>query len=389
MLDFSKLRKLSDRIYTPGGNLSLRPLIRMLRNMPKLVETTLAAFAKVDRALNAQHEKVIRHHKTNNDDHGALRSRIESLEATIENLSSKNAALEGRITERMLAHVTEADQKRDFQIALLSYELQIQLNKSGDALLRKTCFTDWWWVLKKDGPHEAAFRYLNKIQHLPVTLLDIGANTGISALSVHKCAPNWPIISIEGLTILEPMLKLTQRHFDAIGTSFEYKICGLGSEDRGIQNMHVAIADGEYVDQMATFSSHQFQKPYIIDHLDSKSRGKWDGRISAIETEVKKLDSLNLDLKNPAVFIKMDVEGFELEALPGMRTFLQTHKPGILMETDSPEEVAKLLETMGYMPDFFYYSEADERLTATTGDNAEAEGNFFFFTKDCPMFVQN
>lgn len=396
MLDLSKLRKLSDRIFTKGGKLSLRSQLRMLRNLPKLAEGILGSFEKVDKALASLEKKSEHQQSQTQGSYAELLAKFQDLESTIEslkiNLKSTPQDPTQAITAleyRMLANAALAEQKRDLQIALLSYELQNQLGKSGGALLRETCFTHWWYVLHAAQPHEIAFRYLEKIKDLPVTLLDIGANTGISALSVHKCAPNWPIFSIEGLSIMEPMLKLTKRYFDSVGASFDYKICGLGKEDGGRQSMQVAIVDGEYVDTMATFTPGQFEKPYIIDHLNSISPKGWGGQILSIETEVKKLDNINLDLKNPMVFIKMDVEGYELEVLPGMREFLQKNKPGILMESDAPELVAKLLETMGYMSHFFYYSETNGRLMETTGISTESQGNYFFFAKDSPMLVQN
>jgi glycosyltransferase involved in cell wall biosynthesis len=51
----------------------------------------------------------------------------------------------------------------------------------------------WLYVLESDQPHEQAFEYFRKLAHFDISFFDIGANTGISALSIHKAAPQWPV----------------------------------------------------------------------------------------------------------------------------------------------------------------------------------------------------
>ena len=389
MLNLSKLKKLSSRIYNKGGKVSIRSQLRMLRNLPSLVETTIDSFGKVNEALKSfdkKNEAKIAHLESRID--SKTESRFTALESKMKRLESVDyLASTVKKQELQLSLLTFELQKQELQLSLLTFELQKQLVSSGGALLRETCFAHWWYVLNAPQPHETAFSYLEKIKDLPVTLLDIGANTGISALSVHKCAPKWPIFSIEALSIMEPMLKLTKRHLETLGAKFDYKICGLGKENGGVQSMQVAIVDGEFVDTMATFTPGQFEKQYIIDTLNSISPEGWGGQILSVETEVVKLDSLKLEFDNPHVFIKMDVEGFELEVLPGMREFLLKHKPAILMESDAPEQVNNLLGTMGYPPRYFYYSETEGRLIEKTGEHSESQGNYFFFPENSPLFV--
>lgn len=368
----SKLKRLSSLTYPERGG-SLRDQARMVRNLPKLVGAILEV-------LEDSRQKAGAHDL-------ALRNIRHELKFLTEELNSKKEVVETRNDQLLLAQLEELEQKVDYQHSLLVYETQRHFSETGGALLRESCFSDWWNVFNARFPHEAAFQYFDLIKDLPVSLLDIGANTGISALSAHKCAPKWPIHSIEALGILEPMLKLTKRYFDKSSHPFEYMICGLGREDTGKQKMQVAIVGGQYVDTMATFTPGQFEKPYIVEYLNGMTSSPWDGRREEIETEFRRFDGLHLPLDTPHVFVKMDVEGFELEVLPGMKNFLNERKPGILIESDEPHAVSQLLGEMGYMSEWYHFSASQGCLVEGLGIQGESQGNFFFFHKDSPLFT--
>lgn len=99
-----------------------------------------------------------------------------------------------------------------------------------------------------------------------------------------------------------------------------------------------------------------------VDVSDHKGVGKFDsdhgtgtGRVSTNTSLAIRLVILNDlvsqgDIK-PSSLIKMDVEGDEVQALPGARKILETHKPVIMLSTrgdDVHSECKAFLSEVGY-----------------------------------------
>ncbi len=245
----------------------------------------------------------------------------------------------------------------------------------------------WTNVLESEEPHEHAFQYFRKLNDQNVTFLDIGANTGVSALSIYKVAPSWPTISIEMLPILEPMLKLTRNYFTNYSHPFEYLIYGLGNINAEIE-VTIPVVDGHYIHTMASLSSDQFTKEYIITHLNSLScNGVWNRAVQTFPLPVKRLDDVHLPNVTDLVFVKIDAEGQEVAVLGGMRKFIDTHRPGLLIETDSPESVLAELGERGYRKHFYHYDPTAGRLLP--GGGKVSQGNYFFFPATSPLFVDS
>ncbi len=271
----------------------------------------------------------------------------------------------------------------EFELSRLRSDNKNQQDLTGSRL-RESCYTNWSYVLQSANPHEDAFRYLLKISQIHATVLDIGANTGISALSIHKTAPNWPIMSFEALPYLEPMLKLTQDYFESINAPFEYRMTALAECDSK-QSINIAVVNGAALDTMASFNDGQFEKGYIKHHLDEAGAKKWDGEMETLELDVRRFDGLGVKISTPHVFVKMDVEGYELKVLEGMKDFINTHRPAFLIESDAPQNVVIALNLMGYQPCYYHYNPYLQ--TLIEGYSPVSGGNFFFFPKNSPLFV--
>lgn len=71
--------------------------------------------------------------------------------------------------------------------------------------------------------------------------------------------------------------------------------------------------------------------------------------IKKIESQVKKLD----DFKLKPYFIKVDVQGFEMEVLQGAEETIRKYKPIFLIES-LKDEHKKFLRRYNY--EFYYYS---------------------------------
>jgi len=108
--------------------------------------------------------------------------------------------------------------------------------------------------------------------------------------------------------------------------------------------------DGEltlYMEDL-TGQNNSFVKNYEV--LESNiQRANVDPKIMEARVPVMKIDTLVKDHSLGPAFIKIDVEGFELQVLKGSRAALYTSKPGLMVEvTRHAPEVFSLLREQGY-----------------------------------------
>jgi len=129
----------------------------------------------------------------------------------------------------------------------------------------------------------------------PDIVLDIGANTGEFIINAKKTFPSARIIAFE--PVESCFIKLKDRFGDKSNITL-YNVA-LGSE-----NKKGAI--------------------FVSDFSPSSSIVRPEGNYKTEEISIKRLDEYLDILKGEnKVFIKIDVEGFELEVLKGAESFLQ------------------------------------------------------------------
>jgi len=167
-----------------------------------------------------------------------------------------------------------------------------------------------WYVLSDLGPNRG-------------TALDIGANHGhytfaLASLYDHVLAfePN-PVITDMLSAWACPRVELRKEAL---------------SDAEGISTLFVPYSTGgRLLDGWASFNK---------DNLTSRSGEE------EIRVQTRTLDSLEL---TGVTFVKMDVEGHEVNVLRGARRFLETNKPTILMEIrpSTCGEVKTLLANAG------------------------------------------
>lgn len=155
----------------------------------------------------------------------------------------------------------------------------------------------------------------------PQLFLDIGANAGMSALSIFLVKPNAKVISFEPNPI-------HYSYLDKIGAkfrNFKYYQFGLGNEEKTL-NFYYPIYNGRKMTALGSFEYDEAK-----NWLNSKRVYFFDEsklEIERIQANVKLLDSLNLDPE----FIKMDVEGFEYQVLLGAKKTIARARPIFLIE---------------------------------------------------------
>ena len=99
------------------------------------------------------------------------------------------------------------------------------------------------------------------------------------------------------------------------------------------------------------------------------------------QIETRKFDSLDINTEGIS-FVKCDVEGAELMVFKGMKTFLESETPSILVEIQPqhtarfgwrPEDVASFLGNLGYL----CFVLVNGKLSAASEISSEKKNYFF------------
>ena len=97
------------------------------------------------------------------------------------------------------------------------------------------------------------------------------------------------------------------------------------------------------------------------------------------EVNVKKLD--NLQFENPISFIKIDVEGHEMEVIEGANETITKNKPILLVEIEERHskkkviDTIKFIEALGYKS---YYFNEKKLINTATLNNFDTYNNYIF-----------
>ena len=219
------------------------------------------------------------------------------------------------------------------------------LMKKLEKFSRGNIFTYYWsrkllplYVYLTGSPHEKDFLILKKIPARPGILLDVGANDGVSVLSIRALNKTNPILSLEP----NPKQKGRLRLLTKIIKNYEFKLVGAG-EKTGKLTLYSPIYKGYPLLSYATLkpelldlSGHMFTKNYRPDLL------------SFVKTTVDiiVIDDLNLDIS----FVKIDAEGNDFCVLKGMLATVKRCKPVIIIErvNSTLKEINALLEGFDY-----------------------------------------
>jgi FkbM family methyltransferase len=204
-----------------------------------------------------------------------------------------------------------------------------------------------WWVLNKVPlllPHDPSYRGLLHMRlETAALVLDVGANSGISALYFLRIFPQAQILSFEPSAAHEARLSAIQRK----KTRFCFKSVALGEREGDITIYTPAI--GRIA--LHTFSSADDTQ---LRSVLAKTYGKEQLKRIKIESETCQVTTIDAMGLQPG-FVKIDAEGHELQILRGARSTLQRSRPILLFEASHAdlEEIGSLLSALQFaMLDF-------------------------------------
>jgi len=199
--------------------------------------------------------------------------------------------------------------------------------------------------------------------------LDVGASIGQSALSFRIFNKQSPIISFEPLPSHRGDLGFVRR----VLRDFEFRILGAGAKTE--QRTMFIPAVGRY-DLPAESSLNRADAHAVLARLQSYGIDSNRLNVREVEVQLARLDDLNLD---PS-FVKIDVEGAELDVLSGLRSSIATHRPHLMIErSEGYEQVIEMLAEYEYLT--FTYCPRSRSFLPFEGQESL---NLFFLNPDRP-----
>lgn len=205
------------------------------------------------------------------------------------------------------------------------------------------------YYINSPSVHEPEFEIFRYFEGCGGLVCDIGANKGMSAISISKVNSTMSIISFEPNICLEPSLSYCKLFFlsENVPSRFDYAMIGFGSE-RKLLDFYIPVVDGQYVTTEASFSRENFEKDWVKCRIEGYSRNKrFD--LLPVKLNIIPFDELSL---LPEI-VKIDTEGFEFEVISGMKSTIEKCKPMFFLENSGIDRLNSVLDPHGYRPYIF------------------------------------
>ena len=170
-----------------------------------------------------------------------------------------------------------------------------------------------------------------------VLFLDVGANQGVAIDVFLKKNKNCKIYSFE------PNPDVFRKLHSRFRSNNRVKLFNFGlGQKGGTFKLFVPVYRGYEFDGLGSLES-DFDDSWLAAQIFFYNKKFL--HIREINCEIKRLDNLNLE----PFFMKIDVEGFELEVIRGGETTIKKSHPIILMESSKKDDViVSFLEQFGY-----------------------------------------
>lgn len=204
-------------------------------------------------------------------------------------------------------------------------------------------------------PHDSDYGVFALFPGRQGEFLDVGANAGMSALSFRIYNKSAPIVSIEPNPFHERDLRFVKRLVEPM----QFHMCAAGSS-AGLMHLNIPVYRGVPLTAEASLLWEDLSNSSSLRDQLGNRMSTHQFETVRVEVQVRKLDSFNL---NPA-FVKLDVQGFEREALVGLEATLENSRPVLLIE--APDQAVRgFLDDREY--DSFSYAASSHSLVPEIG----------------------
>lgn len=204
---------------------------------------------------------------------------------------------------------------------------------------------------KRGGLHESDFAYFRRFAAEEGLFLDVGANLGMSALSIRTVLPRARILSVEPNPLHEPDLRHVAERVGNMETRY------LAAHERpGEMELHVPTWRGLPITGEASLSREAIlESDQLRRRLGERMRSDRFA-IRSFRVPIVPLDELELAPR----WVKIDVQGVADAVLRGLQRTLERHRPTVMVESDGHTNAAVIghLGTLGYGA-FVYDAAAD------------------------------
>lgn len=213
----------------------------------------------------------------------------------------------------------------------------------------------------KKPVHDADFYCLTLLADESGLALDIGANSGQSAVSILSVKPGFSVLSFEPNPNCQPALRLHARLYGS-----RMRVIHAGAADAaGVLTFYVPVRNGRQLLEEGTFD-----RSALASSQHRLGLAGVDYEVHSLQCPVLRVDDLGLR----PTFVKIDVQGYEVHVLNGMLTTLKESRPLLLVEGGvTTRQVLELLAPLGYVQRYW----DGERLSES---NPRKSCNFFM----CP-----
>jgi FkbM family methyltransferase len=225
-------------------------------------------------------------------------------------------------------------------------------------------------------PHEAEYWGFAALalasDFSPKVIIDIGANRGHSARAFLKILPGWEVVSFEANAMHSARLASIAARFP---DRFSFTIAAITDAPKGELELYTPVYRGLAMHSCSALSS---QEALIGAESGFPAlRGAFE--VVRTRTPTMSIDSVGLS----ASFVKLDVQGEELNALKGMASMLARCKPVLLVEMNllelapvsAREQLVEFLTGLGYEPWAF---DVEARTFAPGWSDVAVRRNQFF-----------
>ena len=236
-------------------------------------------------------------------------------------------------------------------------------------------------MIDRNSMHDPDFVIFGHFDASMGTILDIGANTGYSVVSMRASGCDCPILSFEVVAAYQPVLAELKRLLQP-GT-YDYMMSGVGVRRENL-TFYAPVVNRRIQTALNTSRPESLHRWFVDNvvydaRINHSTEGKIDFAFHVSTGVVNSLDNL-LKSRNLAVdvsriaAIKVDVEGMEADVLSGGRETILRDLPFLMLEGGNRDpRVASILDELGYK----VAERKGETLVPANGKSQQVNGFFF------------